>query len=235
MKEFTGIWLPKSILFDKRLTSTSKLIWADIQSLSQGENNYYKSNGTIAKEFNISESSVTRSIKELLALGLIKIVSFDGRNRVLKTSESADNEEAVSSKRRGSLPKVKRQSLKSDKSAPPKRRASIPKEITIKIPIEIKLPYPQEEFGNAWSEWKLDRKERGIKKYSSRGEKGALTKLHKESNGNVATAIEMINQSVANQWRGIFPLKNQYTNGRKKGFAGNQITPDGINDFITNG
>jgi hypothetical protein len=68
-----------------------------------------------------------------------------------------------------------------------------------------------------WSEWKQERKERKTKKYTLRGEQAALHKLQTDSNGDEQTAIAIIQQSIANSWTGLFPLKN---NGKP------QLTPE---------
>ena len=71
------------------------------------------------------------------------------------------------------------------------------------------LPYDSKEFADAWDVWITERRERGTKKYTQRGEQAALHKLQNDSQGDEATAIQMIHQSIANGWQGIFPLKNQ--------------------------
>ena len=60
-------------------------------------------------------------------------------------------------------------------------------------------------------------RERGTKKYTQRGEQAALHKLQNDSQGDEATAVQMIHQSIANGWQGIFPLKNQKNETKRSG------------------
>lgn len=81
------------------------------------------------------------------------------------------------------------------------------------------MPFESDKFAEAWAIWIQERKARRYGKYTHVGEQTALHKLLKDSNEDESTAIEMIGESIANSWRGIFPLKNK--NGKHpkdKGF-----------------
>ena len=68
---------------------------------------------------------------------------------------------------------------------------------------EIILPWDSKRFENLWNEWKQDRKERRIKKYTRRGDLAVLHKLYNQTNGNEDEAIEQIELAIANQWQGL--------------------------------
>ena len=76
------------------------------------------------------------------------------------------------------------------------------------IVTQIVYPYESKEFEKLWILWKQDRSNRKIKKYTKVGEQTALKKLQDESEGNEHTAIKMIQNSIANGYQGIFPIKN---------------------------
>ncbi len=81
------------------------------------------------------------------------------------------------------------------------------------------LPFMDSRFKLAWIMWLDERKARRYGRYTQIGEQAALHKLYKESGEDLDTSIEMINESVANGWRGIFPLKkNKNERLRNKGF-----------------
>ena len=61
---------------------------------------------------------------------------------------------------------------------------------------------------SAWEEWLQERKERKLKKYTDRGLKAAITHLISIANEDEETAVKIINQSIAQGWQGLFPLKN---------------------------
>ena len=76
---------------------------------------------------------------------------------------------------------------------------------------QVMLPWDDDAFKSLWNEWKQDRKERKIKSYTHRGEQAALHKLQKDSGNDVAQAILMIQNSIANGYQGIFPARNSNT------------------------
>jgi hypothetical protein len=76
----------------------------------------------------------------------------------------------------------------------------------------IILPFDSSEFKNMWLAWKQYRTE--IKKpyRSALSEQAALKSLSKYAE---QTAIQMIEQSIANSWQGIFELKQNGKNGKQ--------------------
>ena len=81
---------------------------------------------------------------------------------------------------------------------------------------ECLLPFPDVEFYNKWQEWLLYRKQRRIAAYVAIGLNRTFDKLKTESGNDVKVAIAMIDQSIANNWQGLFPLRNTNTYGTGK-------------------
>lgn len=73
---------------------------------------------------------------------------------------------------------------------------------------EIQYPYNSEEFLANWGAWKKYKKEQKKFKWSIESEQAALLKLSKLAK-NESEAIEIIQESMANGWAGLFELKNQ--------------------------
>ncbi len=96
---------------------------------------------------------------------------------------------------------------------------------------EILYPFPDVEFAHKWGEWLLDRRERRIKPYTSRGLKGAFNNLYEISGGDVIVAIKIIQQSIDQGWQGLFPLRNKNTNGHGK--QSEKLTGTEIKDAIS--
>lgn len=68
-------------------------------------------------------------------------------------------------------------------------------------------PFDSLEFKNYWMIWKeYKSKEHKFKYKSTTSEQAALKKLSELSNGLEKTAIEIINQSLSNGWKGFFKL-----------------------------
>lgn len=84
-REFKGIWIPKEIWLNAELSAIEKIILAEINSLD-GEDGCYASNAYLAKFCQCSESCVSKAIAKLQKLKHIKVTSFDGRQRKIKSS-----------------------------------------------------------------------------------------------------------------------------------------------------
>ena len=78
---------------------------------------------------------------------------------------------------------------------------------------KLVMPFNSEKFIKYWTIWKdYKRKEYNFKFKSISSEQAALNKLVKLSNGYEETSIKIIEESLANNWKGFFQLKNE-TNG----------------------
>lgn len=81
-------------------------------------------------------------------------------------------------------------------------------------PLSLELDFVSEEFREAFSLWLDYKKERKEKYKSPRSLKICYNNLVKLSGNNPAVAIEIVNQSIANNWAGLFALKIE-NNGNK--------------------
>lgn len=212
-REFKGVWIPKEIWLNKELSLVEKALLAEIDSFTGDNKSFYKSNETIQEEYKISRPTISKALKKLEAMGFINVY-FDGRRR--KVTYRADRK-IFSGREKNTFGQK-------EKKFPAERNNNTSIN-TIKKQVKkqsnkdaIVLPWDSERFANIWKEWKQDRKERNIKNYTHRGELAALHKLHNETNGDEQHAIEAIGQSIANQWRGIFPRekKTRATNPSKE-------------------
>lgn len=99
-RDFKGVWIPKAIWLDKRLSALDKVILVEIDSLDSSEEGCYASNQHLAKFCQCTETKISTSIKKLVELGYIEIIKFDGRKRFIKSR----------------LKKIERQTLKNLKA-----------------------------------------------------------------------------------------------------------------------
>lgn len=72
----------------------------------------------------------------------------------------------------------------------------------------MEFPFKTDELKTAWADWIDERKDRKLKKYTERGLKAAISHLLSISGNDETTAVEIIKQSIAQGWQGLFPLKN---------------------------
>jgi len=85
-RDFKGVWIPRDIWLDDRLSAVEKVLLIEIDSLSCGELGCIKTNETLAEFCQCSVRTITKGISNLKDLGLVYVESFDGRQRVLRSS-----------------------------------------------------------------------------------------------------------------------------------------------------
>lgn len=82
---------------------------------------------------------------------------------------------------------------------------------------QLTLPWDSEKFKEHWQIWKRYKKEEHKESYKSElTEQAALKKLCALGGGSEEIAMEIIEESISNSWKGLFPLKNQDRNGNNK-------------------
>lgn len=117
-RDFKGVWIPKEVWLDERLSSLEKVILTEIDSLDNGERGCFASNKHIADFCQCGERKVTTAISKLLKLGYLNVQNFDGRQRELRsnltksTARLSDVDEADSLKVRGRVAESARQTCK---------------------------------------------------------------------------------------------------------------------------
>ena len=213
-KEFTGVWIPKAIYEYQDINPTDKLILTDIFNLCKNSGLFFKSNETIALEVGVSRATASRSITKLINKGYIT-KSFDGRNRRLKlTHQETHIDSSGGSNRVGRKLKLTQQEAQIDSAVGSNCGTSIQDSIQPSIHLskhlsikEVVYPFQEKEFKDTWKIWIEERRENSYKKYSKRAEQAALHNLQKISNNEYRKAIEIINQSISQGWRGLFALK----------------------------
>ena len=111
-RDFKGVWIPKAVWLDRRLSALDKMILTEIDSLASEERGCFASNAYIADFCQCSEAKVTKSISLLIKLGYLYVASFNGRQRELKSRLSTPSYEAESENVQGSFVKNTRQGSK---------------------------------------------------------------------------------------------------------------------------
>ena len=92
IRQFKGVWIPKEVWLDEKLTYFEKAVYAEIYSLD-GEDGCFASNKYFQSFFKCTERTISRAISHLQQLGYIEVTACNGRKRVIKMcrtfSESA--------------------------------------------------------------------------------------------------------------------------------------------------
>lgn len=81
-----------------------------------------------------------------------------------------------------------------------------PKKLRQLVIEEFVLPFG-DRFKQSWNEWTEYRKQRRLPKYTPIGFKKTMTMIVNLSDNNEDTAIEMINNSISNNYQGLFKVK----------------------------
>lgn len=84
-RNFKGVWIPKEIYLDERLTALDKIILVEIDSLDDEQSGCFASNEYLADFCQCSKAKVTSAISKLVKYGYIQQTGFDGRKRILRS------------------------------------------------------------------------------------------------------------------------------------------------------
>lgn len=83
-RDFKGIWTPREIWLHPDLSPNEKFLWSEINSLFDRERGgCYASNEYLANLFKVSTRHIQNMLSKLKALGLLRELHFNGRQRVI--------------------------------------------------------------------------------------------------------------------------------------------------------
>jgi uncharacterized protein YdaU (DUF1376 family) len=112
--------------------------------------------------------------------------------------------------------RIKKTSASSDKDMSPHMENENENE-NRKKEIKIEMPFVSVDFISVWGKWKQYKLIQHKFKYKSKQtEQASLAQLVKLSDNNEAIAIKIINQSIANGWKGLFADKTNTNDTIKK-------------------
>lgn len=83
-RDFKGVFIPASVWLDERLNALEKVILTEIDSLD-GEKGCWAGNDYISQFCQCSASKVSKAVSKLIELGYVRVESFNGRKRVLRS------------------------------------------------------------------------------------------------------------------------------------------------------
>jgi len=102
LSEEKGIWIPKKLYFDKRLTPLEKFILIEIDSLD-GKDGCCASNRYLANFCQCSVPKITQTIKKLSDLGYIEVTyvrgNSNGTDRIVRVVADLDSDEETEVKK----------------------------------------------------------------------------------------------------------------------------------------
>ncbi len=212
-RDFKGVWIPKKVWLDTRLNALEKIILTEIDSLDNGEKGCYASNEHLAEFCQCSKTKVSTAIRKLIDCGYIYVQNFDGRKRELKSRLSNFERQNIK-KSNADIQNLKESNTVNNTNnntvSNKKERKSKSKSYDEQI-----VEYTEnEELQNALKAFIQMRSfiKKPLTEYAL---KLMLNKLDELGNTD-DTKIAILNQSITNNWQGIFPLKDGNTKREKQ-------------------
>lgn len=209
-RDFKGVWIPKEIWFDDRLTITEKAIFAEIDSLDKNGQGCFASNEHLAEFSGLSKISISRIVSKLIDVGYIERGEFDGRQRILKSrlnkmiSLPYQNDKAALTNCKGSL-YIKNTVKDTVKDNKKKKKENGNKNAKTNFDVIVEDYTTNAELQTAIYEFIKMRK--AIKSpMTDRALKQILNKLDTLASSD-DQKIKILDQSIMNSWRGVFPLR----------------------------
>ncbi|HBY0206923.1 TPA: DNA replication domain protein [Klebsiella pneumoniae] len=187
--------------------------WADQQTVDGNA-------GSVTKGVLDRIAFITGFADALIAVGWL---AYDGNKLILPNFERHNGESSkkraltnrrVAVHRKNETQKV---TLAALQKALPEEEEEEEEEVKDKIPPnpprgrepKKSYPYPDQLNAEAWDEWKAYRSEMRFKAYAptERSEGAAITELINLSGGNHTRQMQIVKQSMAKGWKGLFELK----------------------------
>lgn len=203
--------IPANVRYSN-ITPNAKLLYGEITCLCNKEGYCYATNDYFSKLYNVSKISISKWIKELKNNNFIeteiiyKECSKEILNRYIRIVKGGIKEKF----NRGIKEKFKDNNTSINNTR--YNIYNIKENIKEKTNIDLSF-IENKEFLDLVNKWLLYRKD--IKKpyKSNESIKQFYFKLIKLSNNDIDIATEIINNSIANEYQGIFALKtNKFTN-----------------------
>jgi DNA-binding transcriptional regulator GbsR (MarR family) len=214
-RDFKGVWIPKKVWLDTRLNALEKIILTEIDSLDNGEKGCYASNEHLAEFCQCSKTKVSTAIKKLIDCGYIYVQNFDGRKRELKSRLSNFERQNIKNCK-ADIQNLKESNTdnntvnNTNNTLSKKERKNKSKSYDEQI-----AEYTQnEDLQNALKAFLQMRS--FIKKPMTEYALKLMLKKLDEIGNTDDVKIAILNQSITNNWQGIFLLKDGYTKHEKQ-------------------
>lgn len=213
IRDFYGVWIPKKVWLDTRLNALDKVILMEIDSLDQGEKGCYASNEHLAEFCQCSKTKVSTAISKLIECGYLYIQNFDGRKRELKSRLS--NFERQNTKNcKADIQNLKESNTVSNTVNNTVSNKKERKSKSKSYDEQIEEYTENEDLQNALKAFLQMRS--FIKKPMTEYALKLMLKKLDELGNTDDTKIAILNQSITNNWQGIFPLKDGNTKQEKQ-------------------
>jgi len=182
--------IPATIRYDKRITPNAKLLYAEITALCNMNGKCFATNEYFANLYGVSKVSISSWIKQLCDYGYIssEIIYKEGTKEILNR-----------------YLKIFEYPIKEIFNTPIKENFKDNNNIynnNTTYSNNIEPDYLKEPI----QKWVAYKKERG-QSYKQTGLNACIKKLERLSNGSSEIAMAIVDESISNNWSGLFALK----------------------------
>jgi len=94
-RKFQGIWIPRNVYLNKDLTWIEKILLVEIDSLDKSDKGCFASNDYFSEFLGVSKTHISKSIKHLIELKFVRLQSFNGRIRILKSALNSTSKQTL--------------------------------------------------------------------------------------------------------------------------------------------
>jgi DNA-binding MarR family transcriptional regulator len=203
-----GIWVPAEIVQDKEMTLAEKFCFGVICALDKGRG-FWMKNETLAGLVGISPTYASVCISKLKDKGLVTIEQVPGGRRTVICVDRKAIREALNNT---TSPGCENHKAPLVEIARPTHNTRDDRTRVIKQAVQAQLFALSPEcpwtntglFDKAWQEWVAYRKQ--IKAALSDASTKKQMAFISANSKNEQEAVQMIENSIRNGWRGLFPL-----------------------------
>ena len=194
----------------------------NVSNLIGWKNPFKEGNRAIAAAIGVCDSTLQRSRDRLVEAGLIGFKSGKVK-RELTEYTLIDPDLGIKNLYLNGDPSSTQSAYLSDTQSSKKcidntkQKEKEIKQNQTKQESDLVFPFCSEEFKKIWQVWNNYRTQRKISYKNFISEQAALKQLSSLANGSEAAAIAIVEQSLANQWQGLFELKTTTINAKNNG------------------
>lgn len=229
----TGYWavLPAGVRYDRSLTQTAKLLYAEISSLAQADGYCWAQDEYFAELFGCSVATVTRALRSLRAGGYIwseKKANVRGIERhiycglnpskggIVKNDDTlddivTDDDTPIVNNDDTPRPTQYNRNNKNNNTTGARARARADEEKLEAEISQILADFAGDDAAlrTALSDFRQDRRMRNKPIKTPLAAKRLINRLDKLSKKNHAVMVAILDQSIERGWVGVFELKSE--------------------------
>ena len=195
-RNFKGVWIPKEVWLSKELTIMEKLFFVEINSLDNSEG-CYAGNGYFSEFFELSKTRVSVIINSLVGKGYISstLIYKEGTKQILKRVLKISKGGYIRKQGEGIKEKFIDNNTVNNTSL-----------IIHNNKQKAKAYFDDFDINNLFIEF-LDLR----KSLKAKNTDRAISLVLKKMEGlSKETQKEMLEQSIENSWKSVFPIKKQF-------------------------